>query len=232
MEWNEKILGEINYGKEIVQKEEKEKIAKKVASFAKNGEVIGFGSGSTSFLTAIEIGKRMMQENLKIVAIPSSHEMKRLCAILHIPTASLLEKRPDWCFDGTDEIDENGWLIKGRGAAMFKEKLNIKASTKTYILADKSKVVQTLGTKCPVPVEVYPNAICLVTEELKKIGATKIDLRLAVKKDGPVITENGNVILDVFFASIDATLEQKIKSITGVLESGLFIGYHIESIME
>ena len=72
----------------------------------------------------------------------------------------------------------------------------------------------------------------MVTEELKKIGATKIDLRLAVKKDGPVITENGNVILDVFFSSIDATLEQKIKSITGVLESGLFIGYHIESIME
>lgn len=230
MEWNEKILDEINYGKEIVQKEEKEKIAKKVASFAKNGEVIGFGSGSTSFLTAIEIGKRVAQENLKIVAIPTSYEIKRLCAKLCIPTASLLEKRPDWCFDGTDEINKEGWLIKGRGAAMFKEKLNIKASCKTYILADSTKFVENLGEKFPIPIEIFPDSLYMVKEELIKLGATDINLRLAKEKDGPVITENGNFILDTKFANIYENLEKEIKNITGVLESGLFIGYNIEVI--
>ena len=230
----------MNYDKEILQKpmwkekiknrEEKEKIAKIIADKVQDGDVIGFGSGSTSYLTAIEIAKKVQMEKLNIVAIPTSHEIKMLCTYLEIPTATLEEKKPDWCFDGADEVDHDNWMIKGRGAAMFNEKLNIVASNKTYILVDESKIVNKLGTNFSIPVECNPKAINLVKEELYKLGAESIELRLALRKDGPVITENGNLILDVKFNNIDQMLEKKIKNITGVIESGLFIGYNVEII--
>ena len=147
-----------------------------------------------------------------------------------MPTVSIVEKRPDWCFDGADEVDNDNWMIKGRGAAMFKEKLNIKTAEKTYILIDDSKLVNKLGTNFPVPVEIYPETINYVMEELYKIGANKQTLRMALKKDGPVITENGNFIIDVNFENITQDLEKKLKNITGVVETGLFIGYNVEII--
>lgn len=113
---------------------------------------------------------------------------------------------------------------------MFNEKLNIKTAAKTYILVDKSKLVNKLGANFPIPVECTPKAINLVKEELYKLGASSIELRLALKKDGPVITENGNIILDAKFENIDETLERRLKNITGVIETGLFIGYNVEII--
>ena len=110
-------------------------------------KLYGFGSGSTSFLAVIAIAEKIREEGVNILAIPTSLEIKMLCSKLNIPTTTLLEKNPDWCFDGADEVDSNGWLIKGRGGAMFKEKLNIVSSKKTYILIDKSKKVNKLGGK-------------------------------------------------------------------------------------
>lgn len=228
MEWNKEFLQKPMWDNEIYNREQKEKIAKEIAKIANDGDVIGFGSGSTSYLAAIEIENRIQNEGIKITAIPTSYEIKMLCTYLNIPTATLEEKRPDWCFDGADEVDSNNWLIKGRGAAMFNEKLNIAASTKNYILVDDSKIVNRLGEKFPIPVECNPKAINLVKEELFKLGANEIELRKAVKKDGPVITENGNLILDVRFNEIKEDLERNIKNITGVIESGLFIGYNVQ----
>ena len=228
MEWNKEFLQKPMWDNEISNREQKEKIAKEIAKIANDGDVIGFGSGSTSYLATIEIANRIQNEGIKITAIPTSYEIKMLCTYLNIPTATLEEKRPDWCFDGADEVDSNNWLIKGRGAAMFNEKLNIAASTKNYILVDDSKIVNRLGEKFPIPVECNPKAINLVKEELFKLGANEIELRKAVKKDGPVITENGNLILDVRFNEIKEDLERNIKNITGVIESGLFIGYNVQ----
>lgn len=228
MEWNKQILQKPMWNNEISNREQKERIAKEIARIANDGDVIGFGSGSTSYLATIEIANRIQNEGIRITAIPTSYEIKMLCTYLNIPTATLEEKRPDWCFDGADEVDSNNWLIKGRGAAMFNEKLNIAASTKNYILVDDSKIVNRLGEKFPIPVECNPKAINLVKEELFKLGANEIELRKAVKKDGPVITENGNLILDVRFNEIKEDLERNIKNITGVIESGLFIGYNIQ----
>lgn len=230
MDWNKEILEKPTWKEEISNREKKEEIAKKVASIVKDGDIIGFGSGSTSYLAAIEIASRIKKEALNIVAIPTSYEIKILCTYLEIPTADISEKKPDWCFDGADEVNEDGWLIKGRGAAMFNEKLNIMSSNKTYILVDDCKLVKSLGEKFKVPVECNPKAINVVKENLYKIGANEIELRLALKKDGPVITENGNIILDVKFNNITDDLERKIKNITGVIESGLFIGYNVEVI--
>ena len=114
---------------------------------------------------------------------------------------------------------------------MFKEKLLIKNSSKVYIIVDESKLVDRLGAKFPVPVEVFPGALTPVEEALKRLGATEIVLRSAKGKDGPVLTENGNLILDVRFRSIGPSLEKEIKLITGVIDSGLFIGYDVEVVV-
>ena len=82
-------------------------------------KLFGFGSGSTSYLAVLAIAEKIKKENIKITAIPTSTEIRMLCGKLNIPTATLIEKKPDWCFDGADEVDNNKWLIKGRGGAMF-----------------------------------------------------------------------------------------------------------------
>ena len=98
----------------------------------------------------------------------------------------------------------------------------------TYILVDESKIVDKLGTKFSIPVECFPQSANYVKEELIMLGAKEITIRKAVAKDGPIFTENNNVILDAKFEEIDEHLEKDIKSITGVIESGLFIGYNVE----
>ncbi len=228
MKWNEEYF-QIEWSQKISNYEEKLAAAKKLASFAKEGDVIGFGSGSTSFLAVQEIGKRVKDEDLHVTAIPTSNEIRLVCTSLGIPVATLDDARPDWGFDGADEVTPEGWLNKGRGGAMFNEKLIMSNSPKTYILVDKSKFVTKLCENFPVPVECVPAAYKSVTTRLYELGATDVHLRLAGKsKDGPVITENGNYILDAVFADADSSLESAIGQIVGVLESGLFIGYPTE----
>lgn len=229
MNWNKELLEKIEI-ENIENLEEKKKVAERISEKVKDGQVIGFGSGTTSYLAAIAISDKIKKEKLEITAIPTSFEIRMLCAYLEIPTANLSNKKPDWSFDGADEVNENNWLIKGKGGAMFKEKLNIVNSPITYILIDSSKRVSYLGEKCKVPVEIYPDAINYVKEELIKLNAKEIILRQAVNKAGPVITENGNLILDISFKTISQTLEKRIKNIPGVIESGLFIGYNVEII--
>lgn len=215
----------IEWNSNIANIEEKTLLARKIAEKVKNGEVIGFGSGSTSYIATQEIAKKIKEEGLDIIAIPTSYEIKILCNSLGIKTASIMEEKPDWCFDGTDEYNESGWLIKGRGAAMFKEKLNILNSKKVYILADKTKYVENLGSNYSVPVECYPETFRYVKQKLMDIGAEECVLRSAKGKDGPIITENNNFIIDAKFKNIKQSLEKDIKMISGVVESGLFIGY-------
>lgn len=227
MNWDDNILSKITFD-HINNIEEKKRVARKISEKVRDGEVIGFGSGTTSYLTAIAIAEKIRNENIKITAIPTSYEIKMLCINLGIPTASLLEKKPDWSFDGADEVDKNNWLIKGRGGAMFKEKINIANSPITYILIDESKKVEKLCSNYKIPVEVFPESLNHVKSELLKIGASEIEIRKAIGKDGPVVTENGNIILDIKLANITKDTEKQIKSIVGVIESGLFIGYNVE----
>lgn len=229
MDWNKNYMN-IKKIDNIKNLKQKQILAEKVAEKIKDGQVIGFGSGSTSYLATIAIANKMKEKNIKITAIPTSLEIKMLCSSLNIPTASLIEKKPDWSFDGADEVDDNNWLIKGRGGAMFKEKLNIVNSPMTYILVDESKKVENLGENFKIPVECFKEAINYIKLKLIELGGQDIELREAVGKDGPIITENGNLILDVKFNNIEKDLENKIKSISGVIESGLFIGYNIQLI--
>jgi ribose 5-phosphate isomerase A len=228
MEWKNNVINTFPWGKTITRRDEKEIIANKIASLANDGDIIGIGSGSTSYLALLALAKRVKEENIQIKAVPTSLEITIACTQLGIPVVSLMEYKPDWTFDGADEIDSHLSLIKGRGGAMFKEKLLINSSPKTYIIADSSKIVSRLGSNFPVPIEVFPHALTYVGHALNELSPREINLRMAEGKDGPVITENGNLILDVRFDEIPHTMENAIKSITGVIESGLFIGYDIE----
>jgi ribose 5-phosphate isomerase A len=206
----------------------KEKLAAGIAQKVKDGDVIGAGSGSTSLLAIAAIGARLKREHLRCTAIATSIEAELACIASGIPMASLVAARPDWSFDGADEVDPGRNLIKGRGGAMFKEKMLIHASRKPYILVDRSKLVEKLGTRFPVPVEVHPLGLTVVEAGLAKLGATDVTLRPAMGKDGPVVTENGNLIFDVRFPAIGPDTERQIKSIPGVIESGLFWGLPVE----
>lgn len=228
MEWGNNIIENLSWSDNIINREGKERVAKDIANKLKNGDIIGVGSGSTVYLALFAIADRVKKENLNIQAIPSSHEISMTCIQLGIPQTTLLDRKPDWTFDGADEVDPAKNLIKGRGGAMFKEKLLICNSSKVFIAVDESKFVERLGSKFPVPIEVFPSSLLYVEEQIKNVGAVDVKLRMAKGKDGPIISENGNFIIDAWFDSIDRKLESQIKSITGVIESGLFIGYNVE----
>ncbi|MDP9054216.1 MAG: ribose 5-phosphate isomerase A [Acidobacteriota bacterium] len=212
----------------VSNREAKEELGRRIAERVEDGQTIGVGSGSTSAIAIQAIAKRVSAERLQVSAVCTSAEVALLCAACGLPISSLLQRRPDWAFDGADEVDPDRNLIKGRGGAMFMEKIVMQASPRNFILADRSKMVARLGEKFPVPVEVLPTAMRVVECELGLLGATETALRIAVKKDGPVITENGNIIFDVRFGEIGKSLERDIKAIPGVIESGLFIGRDVE----
>lgn len=217
-----------SWQRDIKNRALKEKAAHKLAARLKDGDVVGAGSGSTSYLTLIALSERKDKENLNFRVIPTSLEIELACADLSIPTTELKVERPDWSFDGADEVDANNNIIKGRGGALLREKLVIAASPEVYIVIDKSKRVKRLGQNFPVPVEVHPEAVQLVESALHKIKeVSEVVLRQAIAKDGPVITESGNLIFDIWFKHIPADTEQKLKSIVGVVESGLFMGYPV-----
>jgi len=231
MNWQSDIIKNLGWTDTIINREAKQKVALKIAEKVKDGDVIGVGSGSTSFLALTAIAERVKAEKLNVKAIATSIELSMMCSHFGVPLTTMFEHRPDWLFDGADEVDPQKSLIKGRGGAMFKEKLMMAASAKSYIIIDESKLVDKLCTRFPVPIEVFPQALLYVEEKLTGIGAGSLTLRPAKGKDGPVITENGNLILDAMFDEIPADLEVKIKSITGVIESGLFMGFDVEVLM-
>lgn len=231
MKWDNQLINHLPWSDAIINRESKEVVARDMAAMAKEGDVIGAGSGSTVYLALFALAERIRKESLHIEVIPASAEISMACIKLGIPQTTLWSKRPDWTFDGADEVDPDRSLIKGRGGAMFKEKLLIKSSSKTFILVDKSKLTDQLGSRFPIPVEVFPGALNLAEKEMRRLGAKEIVLRLAAGKDGPVVTENGNFIFDTRFSYVDPSLEQNLKAITGIIESGLFIGYDVEIVV-
>lgn len=188
--------------------------------------VIGLGSGSTAAYTIQEIGNRIKREEMHILAVPTSYQAFTL-AVKHGILITTLEEHPilDLTIDGADQIDDQLDLIKGMGGALTREKVVASASKKVIIVADERKKVKSLGENDhPVPIEVLAFAAPIVMQKMKEIGG-KPTLRESSKKVGLVITDNGNVILDVNFGVIHEPkeLDRKLKDIPGVVETGLFI---------
>ncbi len=230
MSWNSALISSLGWSSEISNRVAKEKVARLIAERVADGDIIWAGSGSTAYLALIAIAEKIQESHLSIRIIPTSREIALTCTRLGIPTTSLFSEKPDWYFDGADEVDTMNTLIKGRWGALYQEKLLMRSSPHNYILVDASKYVTELWKKFPIPVEVFPDALHLVERELRLLGAHEIILRLATEKDWPIITESGGFILDTRYDQITPTLERDIKSITGVIESGLFQGYDVEVI--
>jgi ribose 5-phosphate isomerase A len=204
----------------------KRKAALEAVKHVKNGFIVGLGSGSTAAIAIEALGEKKQKENLSILGIPTSYQAF-LLAVKHGIAVTTLEEHGviDVTIDGADQIDPKLNLIKGMGAALAREKIVASASKMNVIIADESKKVKVLGeNNQPVPVETLPFAISVVKRRIEEIGGKAV-LREGKGKVGPVITDNGNVIIDASFGGIDdaAELEKKLKMIPGAVETGLFI---------
>jgi len=205
-----------------------------VDDMVKSGMKLGLGTGSTAIHAVRRVGELLAQGVLRdICAFATSLQTEIECEKLKIPFYSLnsqeLSSGLDLTIDGADEVDPKNRLIKGGGGAHLIEKLAAYASSTFVIIVDESKLTDKLGSGFPVPVEVIPSARMQVKKRLEKLGADVI-LREAVRKAGPVITEHGNLILDIRFVSKDLQcilidplkMETEINQITGVVENGFF----------
>ncbi|MFN3927050.1 MAG: ribose-5-phosphate isomerase RpiA [Pseudanabaenaceae cyanobacterium] len=197
------------------------------ANRVQSGMTVGLGTGSTTAFAIARLGERIQQGELEgIKGIPTSFQAVGLARKYGISLTSLDEvEKIDIAIDGADEVDPQKNLIKGGGAAHTREKIVDSLADLFIVVVDQSKLVSKLGTTFPVPVEVLPLAVVPATRALERLGG-KPELRMAVKKDGPVITDQGNMILDVNFPEISdpSALEKEINNIPGVLENGLFVG--------
>jgi ribose 5-phosphate isomerase A len=205
----------------------KQQVGKAAADRVQSGSIVGLGTGSTTAYAIQYLGDRIKSGELTdIKGIPTSFQASVLAKQYGIPLTTLDEvDRIHIAIDGADEVDPQKNLIKGGGAAHTREKVVDSLAELFIVVVDQSKIVTALGSTFPVPVEVLPMAIAPVTRALEKLGG-KPELRMGVKKDGPVITDQGNMVLDVTFASIPnpAELEKILNNIPGVLENGIFVG--------
>lgn len=206
--------------------EAKRRVAVEAAKHVRDGFVIGLGSGSTAAYAVREIGTRMRSEEMHVLAVPTSYQAFTLAVKHKVPVTTLMEHPLlDLTIDGADQIDDKLNLIKGMGGALSREKVVASASKELIIIADERKRATFLGEENhPVPIEVLPFAEPIITNEIKKMRGEPV-VREGDRKVGPVITENGNIIVDANFGIIHnpAELNLKLKSITGVVETGLFI---------
>ncbi|MBD2059336.1 ribose-5-phosphate isomerase RpiA [Oculatella sp. FACHB-28] len=205
----------------------KQQVGKAAADRVQSGSIVGLGTGSTTAFAIQHLGDRLKSGDLKdIKGIPTSFQASVLAKQYGIPLTTLDEiDQIDIAIDGADEVDPQKNLIKGGGAAHTREKVVDSLAKLFIVVVDSSKLVDRLGSTFALPVEVLPMAITPVTKAIEALGG-KPELRMGVKKDGPVITDQGNMVLDVTFEAIDnpAELEKTLNNIPGVLENGLFVG--------
>lgn len=192
------------------------------SQIVKSGMIVGLGTGSTVAYTIKELGRRMKEEGLEILGVVTSYQSEMLAIEAGIPLTTLAQNPElDLAIDGADQIDSNLYAIKGGGAAHTREKIVSVSAKRFLVVADESKTSVQLDKA--VPIEVLPFAKELVIRKIQELGG-KPELRLALRKDGPVITDNGNFVLDSNFGIINEpeALALKISSIPGVVEHGLF----------
>jgi len=195
------------------------------AEMVRDGMVLGLGTGSTAYYAMVRLSARVREEEIAVAGVPTSHQTAIRARELGIPLTTLDEHPTlDLAIDGADQVDPALRLIKGRGAALTREKVVACAAGRVVIVADPGKVVQALSGV--VPVEVIPFAVAPVMKTLSGMGGVP-RIREGMAKDGPVITDNGNFLIDCHFDRIPVPegLEATLTVIPGVVECGLFCRY-------
>ena len=205
----------------------KREVGKAAAERVQSGMVVGLGTGSTTAYTIEYLGERLKKGEIKdIKGVPTSFQSEVLAKKYGIPLVTLDgTDHIDVAIDGADEVDPQKNLIKGGGAAHTREKIVDSLAKQFIVVVDSGKLVERLGSTFLLPVEVIPMAISPVMGAIEKLGG-KPELRMGIKKAGPVVTDQGNLVVDVKFDTIDnpAELEKTLNNIPGVLENGLFVG--------
>jgi ribose 5-phosphate isomerase A len=202
----------------------KQVAGERAIEYVKDGMVVGLGTGSTTYYAIKRLGM-MVNEGLDITGIPTSVSSEKIALESGIKLSNLQDHpEVDVTIDGADEVDPNLDLIKGMGGALLREKIVASASKIEVIVVDPSKMVEILGTKSPLPVEVVPFGWKNCQESLKSLGC---DVKLRMKDESIYTTDNHNYIIDCSFERIEdpKTLESEINNIPGVIENGLFLGY-------
>ena len=201
--------------------------AEAAASRVVSGMVVGLGTGSTAIHAVPALARRLRSGELQdIRAVATSYQSTMLARELGIRLVDLEEiERIDIAIDGADEVAPDLTLIKGGGGAQTREKIIAALAVDFTVVVDEAKLVDRLGSSRAVPVEVLPFAVAPVSRAIQRLGGQP-ELRMAVKKAGPVVTDQGNLLLDVRFTEIPdpARLERDLKMIPGTLENGLFVG--------
>jgi ribose 5-phosphate isomerase A len=205
----------------------KQEVGKAAANRVQSNSIVGLGTGSTTAFALEYIGDRLKKGELtNVVGVPTSFQAEVLAREYGIPLTTLdAIDHIDIAIDGADEVDPQKNLIKGGGAAHTREKIVDALANSFIVVVDSGKLVDKLGSTFLLPVEVIPMARTPVMRALEKLGGQPT-LRMGVKKAGPVVTDQGNLVIDVKFPAIDnpAELEKTINNIPGVLENGLFVG--------
>ena len=205
----------------------KQVVASAAIKEVENDMVVGLGSGSTAALMIKSLAKEISSGRLKNVrGVPTSFQSEVLALELGIPLVDLASvSQLDLAIDGADEVDPQFQLIKGGGACHVREKLVASRANRFLIVVDETKLVQNLNKAFPLPVEVLPSAWKQVKDIISEMNGDAT-LRMAKKKAGPIVTDQGNLILDVLFEGgikNPKEIEMLINNIPGVLENGLFI---------
>jgi ribose 5-phosphate isomerase A len=205
----------------------KQEVGKSAVARIQSNSIVGLGTGSTTAYAIQYIGERLKSGDLKnIVGVTTSFQGEVLARKYNIPLTTLdVIDHIDIAIDGADEVDPKKNLIKGGGAAHTQEKIVDSLARFLIVVIDSNKLVDKLGSTCLLPVEVIPKAVTPVMRQLEQLGG-KPELRMGLRKAGPVITDQGNLVIDVKFKEINdpKTLEVTINNIPGVLENGLFVG--------
>jgi ribose 5-phosphate isomerase A len=200
--------------------EAKRLAAEKAVTYLQNEMIVGLGTGSTTFWAIKKIGERV-REGMNIKAVASSEHSETLARQLNIPIVPFSQiQQIDVTIDGADEVDKNFNLIKGGGGALLREKILVYHSKQFIVIVDDSKLVTHLG-EYPLPVEIIPFASNLTLSRLKALGCDGL-----IRKNDDTLfkTDNGNLIADCHFKEIidPQSLDQQLRSIPGVVETGLF----------
>jgi len=209
------------------QTQMKQIVADAAIKEVKSDMILGLGSGSTAALMIKSLANDIRNGKLQnIKGVATSFQSEVLALELDIPLIDLAAvSQIDLAIDGADEVDPRFQLIKGGGACHVREKLVASKANELLIVVDETKLVQNLNESFPLPVEVLPNAWKQVQDVLLGMNGNST-LRMATKKAGPVVTDQGNLILDVFFndgIKNPKDIEMTINNIPGVLENGLFV---------
>tara|TARA_B100002019_G_scaffold222463_1_gene195349 strand:- start:102 stop:797 length:696 start_codon:yes stop_codon:yes gene_type:complete len=205
----------------------KQIVADEAIKEVKSDMVLGLGSGSTAALMIKSLADEIHSGKLKnIKGVATSFQSEVLALELDIPLIDLASvSQIDLAIDGADEVDPGFQLIKGGGACHVREKLVASKAHQLLIVVDETKLVQNLNKSFPLPVEVLPNSWKQVKDVISEMNGSS-NLRMATKKAGPVVTDQGNLILDVLFSNgikNPKEIEMSINNIPGVLENGLFV---------